>query len=333
MQNRRLRLFLAADPVGALPGAVRRPPGAAAAASSAGGAPRQRPACCRARRRQRRWAWCAVRGAPLRRCRPLAVRRAQHSAAHPAGRSGKRRRRHVSWAGGRGAASSPGAVTSRGGLGSQVRSFPNKAIASQNCPELCTLGTSTPDHHKRSKTPPASHMPLLRQAPPTSYWHVSGQAPGRSWRRPGGCPAARAAQRESGDAVAVAPDHGAADPCFDAERRAHACPLPQVLLNAPNAVGWLRLALLATAAAVAARGDPLAAWWLAAVSLALDGLDGLLARRLGQVCAALTRIAAMCIGGKWMTRVRPPSEGCTAGVVKSRQTVRLQTAANRGKPP
>jgi hypothetical protein len=59
-------------------------------------------------------------------------------------------------------------------------------------------------------------------------------------------------------------------------------PAPQVLLNAPNTVGWLRAALLA-AAAGAAPAAPLAAWWLAAASLALDAADGFLARRLGQV--------------------------------------------------
>jgi phosphatidylglycerophosphate synthase len=48
-------------------------------------------------------------------------------------------------------------------------------------------------------------------------------------------------------------------------------------------VCWLRAALLAAAAAAAVRSAPVAAWWLASASLALDGLDGLLARRLGQV--------------------------------------------------
>jgi phosphatidylglycerophosphate synthase len=56
----------------------------------------------------------------------------------------------------------------------------------------------------------------------------------------------------------------------------------QVLLNAPNLVGWLRVALLAGAIACAPT-RPVVAWWLAAASLALDGLDGLLARRFGQV--------------------------------------------------
>jgi len=55
----------------------------------------------------------------------------------------------------------------------------------------------------------------------------------------------------------------------------------QVLLNAPNCVGWLRIALLAAAIAAA---EPLRAWWLVLIALALDGLDGWLARRLNQVC-------------------------------------------------
>ncbi|KAI8474395.1 MAG: hypothetical protein J3K34DRAFT_407636 [Monoraphidium minutum] len=59
----------------------------------------------------------------------------------------------------------------------------------------------------------------------------------------------------------------------------------QVLLSAPNVVCWLRAALLAAAIAAAHCARPLAAWWLAAASLALDGLDGLLARRLGQATA------------------------------------------------
>ncbi|GBF90202.1 hypothetical protein Rsub_03335 [Raphidocelis subcapitata] len=55
-----------------------------------------------------------------------------------------------------------------------------------------------------------------------------------------------------------------------------------VLLNAPNSVGWLRAALLLAGAGAAARAAPLPAWWLIAASLALDAVDGPLARRLGQ---------------------------------------------------
>lgn len=61
-------------------------------------------------------------------------------------------------------------------------------------------------------------------------------------------------------------------------------PHPQVLLSVPNLVCWLRGALLVAAIALG-ESRPLVAWWLAACSLGLDWLDGLLARRLGQVGA------------------------------------------------
>lgn len=55
----------------------------------------------------------------------------------------------------------------------------------------------------------------------------------------------------------------------------------QVLLNAPNLVGWVRIALL-TAAIMVAPSNPVAAWWATVGSLVLDSVDGILARRLGQ---------------------------------------------------
>jgi CDP-diacylglycerol--inositol 3-phosphatidyltransferase len=58
----------------------------------------------------------------------------------------------------------------------------------------------------------------------------------------------------------------------------------QVLLLPPNAVCLLRLLLALAAAAAAPSAAPLA-FWLFAVSLALDALDGWLARQLQQETA------------------------------------------------
>lgn len=56
----------------------------------------------------------------------------------------------------------------------------------------------------------------------------------------------------------------------------------RVLFNVPNTVGWLRLCMLLVA--ISQMGSrPLLALWLHAVSLALDYVDGLLARVLKQV--------------------------------------------------
>jgi hypothetical protein len=70
--------------------------------------------------------------------------------------------------------------------------------------------------------------------------------------------------------------------------------LPQVAFNAPNCVGYLRLALLAAAAA-SARSSPQAALYLLLLNFALDAADGALARRLQQVdrCAAAAQLAAL----------------------------------------
>ncbi|GMH39104.1 hypothetical protein BSKO_07002 [Bryopsis sp. KO-2023] len=55
----------------------------------------------------------------------------------------------------------------------------------------------------------------------------------------------------------------------------------QVLLLIPNVVGYVRVALLLAAIAAAPRCLVLC-WWCFLVNFALDGLDGALARRLGQ---------------------------------------------------
>jgi len=59
-----------------------------------------------------------------------------------------------------------------------------------------------------------------------------------------------------------------------------------VLLFAPNLVGYARLALLGVAACVGAQTQraALVTYWVLLLSFALDGLDGVLARRLCQVC-------------------------------------------------
>lgn len=59
--------------------------------------------------------------------------------------------------------------------------------------------------------------------------------------------------------------------------------ISSVLFNVPNTVTYSRVLLLFWAAAVA-RSQPGVALALWLVNFALDGADGALARRLGQVC-------------------------------------------------
>jgi phosphatidylglycerophosphate synthase len=60
-----------------------------------------------------------------------------------------------------------------------------------------------------------------------------------------------------------------------------------VLFNAPNSVGWLRLLLMLAGIQQAAEGQASNAFWLFVISISLDAVDGWLARRLGQVGAAV----------------------------------------------
>jgi phosphatidylglycerophosphate synthase len=56
-----------------------------------------------------------------------------------------------------------------------------------------------------------------------------------------------------------------------------------VLFNAPNCVCWLRLALMLVGVHKALSGQPVTAFWLFGASMALDAVDGWMARKLGQV--------------------------------------------------
>lgn len=77
--------------------------------------------------------------------------------------------------------------------------------------------------------------------------------------------------------------------------------LRQVLLFAPNLVGYARLALLGVAACVGAQTQraALVTYWVLLLSFALDGLDGVLARRLCQVCNRRPRT--------WQFSCEPPA--------------------------
>lgn len=57
--------------------------------------------------------------------------------------------------------------------------------------------------------------------------------------------------------------------------------MPQVLLYVPNLIGYIRLLLLASAIWVGTSRAGVT-YWLFAVNMLLDGIDGVLARRLQQ---------------------------------------------------
>jgi phosphatidylglycerophosphate synthase len=69
------------------------------------------------------------------------------------------------------------------------------------------------------------------------------------------------------------------------------CPSPKVLLLPPNLVGHLRLAVLLAAVAAAGNhgGHTNSSALAILASLALDALDGYLARHLDQVCCPCPR--------------------------------------------
>ncbi|KAK9834989.1 hypothetical protein WJX81_002501 [Elliptochloris bilobata] len=85
----------------------------------------------------------------------------------------------------------------------------------------------------------------------------------------------------------------------------------QVLLFVPNLVGYARLALVGAAACIGAetQSAALCSYWLFLGNFVLDGLDGVLARRLCQVSAfgAFLDVAVDCFSRAvvWVWAVGP----------------------------
>lgn len=61
------------------------------------------------------------------------------------------------------------------------------------------------------------------------------------------------------------------------------CMVPQVALFVPNLIGYFRLLLLGTTFFTGTKSCQLT-YWLFVTTLLLDGLDGIVARRLKQAC-------------------------------------------------